>query len=130
MKELSGAPCLANARAVWSMWPGYLDEPRSERLVAFLAEHDIPIIHHHSSGHAYIPDLQRLVTALAPRRVVPVHSFAPAAFARYFHARRLRHRRKLVGGVAESACHNLRRFPTVDSSSLAASWEQQSDLRS
>lgn len=84
MAELAGARCLRGARAIWSMWPGYLDEPGAERLLGFLADHHIPLVHHHTSGHAYVPDLQRLVTALAPRRVVPIHSFAPGAFARFF----------------------------------------------
>ena len=33
-----------------------------------------PLLIHHASGHAFISDLQRLVHALAPERVVPIHS--------------------------------------------------------
>jgi ribonuclease J len=39
---------------------------------------------HHASGHAFIPDLQRLVSALAPDRVVPIHSFAADRFQDFF----------------------------------------------
>jgi ribonuclease J len=44
----------------------------------------IPLVTHHASGHAYITDLQRLATAIAPKRVVPIHSFAPARFGEFF----------------------------------------------
>ena len=39
---------------------------------------------HHASGHAFITDLQRLVGALAPTRVVPIHSFAGDRFEHFF----------------------------------------------
>jgi ribonuclease J len=42
------------------------------------------MVSHHASGHAYVPDLQRLVAALAPKRVVPIHSFAGDRFAEFF----------------------------------------------
>ena len=33
------------------------------------------MFHHHTSGHASVADLTRLVDALAPGRVVPIHTF-------------------------------------------------------
>jgi ribonuclease J len=38
----------------------------------------------HSSGHAGIADLQRLVAALAPGKVVPIHSAAGDRFRELF----------------------------------------------
>lgn len=83
-KELDAATCLDGARAVWSMWPGYLREASGRRLQAWLNERGIPMVIHHASGHASIPDLQRLVEAVAPRRVVPIHSEAADRFAEFF----------------------------------------------
>ncbi len=40
--------------------------------------------HLHTSGHAGIADLRRLVTAIDARRVVPVHSEASHRFAEVF----------------------------------------------
>ncbi|MGA9657012.1 MAG: MBL fold metallo-hydrolase RNA specificity domain-containing protein [Polyangia bacterium] len=51
---------------------------------AFCQRHDIPIIVHHTSGHAGIADLQRLAEALKPGRVVPIHTAAPERFAQHF----------------------------------------------
>ncbi len=83
-RELEEIGCLEGARAIWSMWPGYLREASGERLRAWLDRLGIPMVIRHASGHAFIPDLQRLVTALAPHRVVPIHSFAGDRFEEFF----------------------------------------------
>jgi ribonuclease J len=64
---LERAGCLQGAQAVWSMWPGYLQEPSGRRLSSLLASRSIPLRVHHTSGHASIPDLQRLARAIAPK---------------------------------------------------------------
>lgn len=80
-RELERAGCLGGASAIWSMWPGYLRDPSGERLQAFLKAHAIPLVIQHASGHATAVDLARLVQALAPTRVVPIHTATPEAFA-------------------------------------------------
>jgi ribonuclease J len=84
MGFLERAGVLAGARAVWSMWPGYLDEPSGARLQRRLEAAGIPLTIHHTSGHASIPDLQRLATAIGARTVVPIHSFGGPRFAELF----------------------------------------------
>ncbi len=37
-----------------------------------------------TSGHAYMPDLQRLARAIPPKRLVPIHSFAPERYGEFF----------------------------------------------
>ena len=44
----------------------------------------IPLIHHHASGHAGVQDLSRLVEALNPRAVVPIHTFGRHRFPDLF----------------------------------------------
>ena len=72
------------ATAIWSQWPGYLDRSSGAETREFCEHHGIPIIIHHTSGHADIADLQRLAEALKPGRVVPIHTAAPERFAQYF----------------------------------------------
>jgi ribonuclease J len=84
LRELAVDHCLENASAVWSLWPGYLDSPSGEAIVRILREHDVPLVHVHSSGHARIEDLQALAEAIAPRRIVPIHTSAPTRFKRLF----------------------------------------------
>ena len=75
---------LADASAIWSLWPGYLAENSGERLVALYEQLGIPWSIQHSSGHASIRELERLAEALAPGRIVPIHSFGSHRFADYF----------------------------------------------
>jgi ribonuclease J len=83
-REVEAIGCLEDASCIWSMWPGYLEVPSGERLRAWLDRLGIPMVIHHASGHAFIADLQRLVIALAPARVVPIHTFAADRFETFF----------------------------------------------
>ncbi|MFZ1653532.1 MAG: hypothetical protein WAT42_09065, partial [Candidatus Nanopelagicales bacterium] len=69
---------------VWSLWDGYLAEPSGARLAASLADAGVPMTSIHTSGHATVVDLGRLVAAFEGAAVVPIHSAAPAAFTTYF----------------------------------------------
>jgi ribonuclease J len=69
---------------VWSLWSGYLREGSGERLQQFLAERSIPLSTIHTSGHASVVDLQRLVDAVRPDRLVPMHSEATSRFVELF----------------------------------------------
>jgi ribonuclease J len=85
-QRLDAAGCLAGAGAGagWCMWPGYLKEDKQKRVLTFLEEREIPLTIEHTSGHASIPDLQRLAAALAPQRIVPIHSFGAHRFGDLF----------------------------------------------
>ena len=80
-KRLAAAGALRGASCTWSLWDGYLTENSGQRLIAFLAEHDIPLAQLHTSGHAAVSDLRRLAAALSPVRVVPIHTLDGHGFA-------------------------------------------------
>lgn len=63
------------------MWDGYLNEPSGQRLQTVLQSANVPLIQHHTSGHATPPDLVRLVEAMGPDVVVPIHTEALDAYA-------------------------------------------------
>lgn len=75
---------LAGGAVVWSMWEGYLAEPSGQRLQEMLANANVPLIHHHVSGHASVTDLKRLCDALAPDWVVPIHTESPNLYSSTF----------------------------------------------
>jgi ribonuclease J len=72
---------LTNSRAIYSMWPGYLE---GGDLEAVLSSHGIEMTLIHTSGHAVESDLKRLVSSLDPGCVVPMHTFHPDHFANMF----------------------------------------------
>ena len=84
VSELLRGGVLADGLVAWSMWPGYLKDPSGVRLRASLEAAGVPLVLDHASGHASVPDLQRLVAALNPRLVVPIHTEGAARYAELF----------------------------------------------
>jgi ribonuclease J len=82
--DLERANCLEGAQAIWSQWDGYLKKPPGEEFLSTLAEHNIPLSQIHTSGHASIRDLKRLAKAIAPKALVPIHTFEAGRFPEYF----------------------------------------------
>jgi ribonuclease J len=70
------APGLDGAALIYSMWPGYLERDRID-LRQWAHNRGIGFQIMHSSGHAHRTDLQRLVTALRPGRLMPIHTVVP-----------------------------------------------------
>ncbi|MFO7773358.1 MAG: hypothetical protein R6V59_05415, partial [Dehalococcoidia bacterium] len=64
----------SGTKAIYSMWRGYLE--RTD-LAQFLGCNNIGLLEIHTSGHAYVEDLKKLAEVLAPRFVVPIHTFYP-----------------------------------------------------
>ena len=54
------------------------------RMTSVLDRHGVPLDVHHVSGHAYVPDLQNLVGALRPERLIPIHTQEPGRYAALF----------------------------------------------
>lgn len=87
--ELESLGVLLGADAVWSMWPGYLEDESMRPALRILRRNGVALHMAHASGHACSRDLRRLVEAMAPRRVVPVHTSEPWRFAELFPAAEL-----------------------------------------
>lgn len=84
LADLKRANCLTGARAIWSQWAGYLNDERGKALVAALTEIDLDLEVIHTSGHASIADLQRLARAVAPKALIPIHTFEAGRFPELF----------------------------------------------
>lgn len=82
--DLDKADCLNGAVYVYSQWEGYWEQGSYEKTKNWLAKHNIPKVSIHTSGHASPGDLHRLVTAINPCRVVPIHTFYPEKYADLF----------------------------------------------
>jgi len=67
---------------VHSRWEGYLDEPPAEQLKQQIQAAGGQLVQLHTSGHIYVEDLLDLVQSLNPKKVVPVHTFAPEEFVK------------------------------------------------
>jgi ribonuclease J len=82
--DLEKADCLENAIYIFSMWEGYQEKENQMKVRNWLTKHSIPEYSVHTSGHASIPDLKKLVEALEPGHVVPIHTAFPEQFKTLF----------------------------------------------
>ena len=75
---------LDGASLSYSMWEGYLKRQSTRSARTWLEENNIPVQVIHTSGHASVADLKRFACALAPRRLIPIHSFETGRFGEFF----------------------------------------------
>ena len=84
MDDRGVASALEGAGFTYSMWQGYLKKDSSRPVLDWLDRHGIEWQVLHTSGHASAADLQRFAAALAPRALVPIHSFETGRFPDFF----------------------------------------------
>jgi ribonuclease J len=84
LKDIERAGALVGARVFWSQWDGYLHDGAGEMLKQECLARGIPFESIHTSGHASPGDLQRLAAAVAPKRLIPIHTFERDRFPDLF----------------------------------------------
>jgi ribonuclease J len=84
MRDLDRANALTGARVIWSQWDGYLTEGAGAMLKLDCEARGIPFESIHTSGHASPGDLKRLAAAVAPKRLIPIHTFERERFPGLF----------------------------------------------
>jgi len=82
--DLERGNCLSGASYIYSQWEGYWEKGAYDKVEDWLARHSIQKHSIHTSGHASPADLKRLVSAINPHRVVPIHSFFPEKYPELF----------------------------------------------
>jgi ribonuclease J len=83
-RDLEKAACLNGARLIYSLWPGYLKREELRPFHDWLKIWSVRLVHCHTSGHASPRDLQRFAKAIAPKMLVPIHSFETKRFKEFF----------------------------------------------
>jgi ribonuclease J len=86
MRDLDRAQALTGARVLWSQWDGYLSAGAGAALKADCERRGIPFESIHTSGHASPGDLKRLAAAVAPKRLIPIHTFEREKFPSLFQS--------------------------------------------
>ena len=71
-------------RLIKSIWGGYWNEPNTERFRDWVEEHCEAVKDIHSSGHADIQSLQRIVEHIRPQTIIPIHTDSPSSFSTLF----------------------------------------------
>lgn len=84
LRELQKHGAMTGARVFWSQWDGYLQDGSGLALKQECSMRGIPFESIHTSGHASPGDLKRLAAAIAPKRLIPIHTFERERFPELF----------------------------------------------
>jgi ribonuclease J len=78
MRDLADGGVQPTSADTWSfsMWRGYLQNAKGERLRDWFAAAGAGTRHIHTSGHASAADLRKFAQAIAPKTLVPIHGLA------------------------------------------------------
>jgi len=79
--EIEGTGPMKDSVLIYSLWEGYKKEKSFRSVETFLKRNQLALESVHTSGHAGFNDLKRLVTALKPKVLVPIHTFQPSRYA-------------------------------------------------
>jgi len=82
--DLERGNCLSGASYIYSQWEGYWEKGAYDKVEDWLARHAIQKHSIHTSGHASPADLKKVVSAINPHKVVPIHSFFPEKYPELF----------------------------------------------
>ncbi len=75
----------SRCRCLYGYWEGYLTRPDWVTLREQIATVGGDFIPAHVSGHAYVEDILKFVTAVNARTVIPIHTFEPQLFQDHFN---------------------------------------------
>ena len=62
------------------MWQGYRDSQYQQKFEKYLQNSGFKLMALHTSGHASVSDIKRLIAGLNPKKVIPIHTMTPDAF--------------------------------------------------
>lgn len=71
---------LQNGLFVYSMWSGYRDSEYQKAFENYLNQAGFTSDELHTSGHACVSDIQRVITELDPKQIIPIHTMTPDSF--------------------------------------------------
>ncbi len=84
LKDLERLEKIGGGNFIYSMWVGYKKQESTQRFLEFLSSRGITQTDIHTSGHADIKALRRMIAAVKPKKVVPIHTFSADEYQAVF----------------------------------------------
>ena len=81
LKDLNKIDSSDGGVFVYSVWEGYLKEKSMKPMQDWIQQRNLLFKIVHTSGHASIGTLRKVVDALKPKRIIPMHTFYPEQYA-------------------------------------------------
>lgn len=74
-KDLENINGIEGGNFIFSMWEGYLQKSGTMKFVDYLTNRKFTLHKIHTSGHADTKTLKKMVEAIKPKNIVPIHTF-------------------------------------------------------
>jgi ribonuclease J len=74
-KDLENIHRIEGGNFIYSMWEGYLQKSGTMKFVDYLTNRKFTLHKIHTSGHADTKTLKKMVEAIKPKNIVPIHTF-------------------------------------------------------
>jgi len=69
---------------IYSLWKGYLQDDSLQKMMKFIKKKNMKFYQVHTSGHAEIATLKKVVKKLKPGKIIPIHTFHPDRYSGLF----------------------------------------------
>ena len=72
LERISG---IDGGNLIYSMWEGYMKKNDTKKFIEYFESRKFTIHSIHTSGHADVDTLKKMVDAIKPKSIVPIHTF-------------------------------------------------------
>lgn len=83
-KDLENINDIEGGNLIYSIWEGYLKKSGTKKFVDYLTNRKFTLHKIHTSGHADTETLKKMVDAIKPKKIVPIHTFGAALYKDIF----------------------------------------------
>ena len=83
--DLDHIPNIDGGNLIYSLWEGYLQKDNTKRFIEYLLNKQFRIHKVHTSGHANIETLTKMVNAIQPKKIIPIHTFSGHEYKSLFN---------------------------------------------
>ena len=90
LKDLDLLKNIEGATFIYSLWEGYLEDESMKKMMRFIKKNKMNFYQVHTSGHAEIDTLKKVVKKLKPKQIVPIHTFHPDKYGGLFNRKIVR----------------------------------------
>ncbi len=84
-KDLELIKGIEGGNLIYSMWEGYLEKQNTKSFIKYLEKRNFSFHTIHTSGHADVSTLKKMVEAIKPKNIVPIHTFKGDEYKNIFN---------------------------------------------
>ena len=84
LKDLKSIEYIEGATFIYSLCERYLQDDAQQKMMRFIKKKKMNFYQVHTSGHAEIDTLKKVVNKLKPGKIIPIHTFHPDKYADLF----------------------------------------------